>query len=164
MAPELLRSLRTLLLDQDVATLATRHKDDPAASMVPYVVLPDSGDIVIHVSRLATHTRDMLEHPAVSLLVIADRTPEVMAQARARAALAGDARVCPADAPEHAAARRAYLERFPDSEPMFGFGDFSLFLVSPRAVRWVPGFAQAGSLTRAQYLALMAGGDGAPPA
>jgi hypothetical protein len=40
---------------------------------------------------------------------------------------------------------------------MFGFGDFSLFLIEPDSVRVVGGFAQAWSLTRAQYLLAMSG-------
>ena len=42
-----------------------------------------------------------------------------------------------------------------NSEEMFGFGDFSLFLIAPRAVRFVAGFAQAWSVTTADYAALM---------
>jgi putative heme iron utilization protein len=40
---------------------------------------------------------------------------------------------------------------------MFGFGDFSLFLITARAVRFVAGFAQAFSITGADYAALMRG-------
>lgn len=159
MSPDVLRSLRTLLLGQDTAALATLHAGEPAASMVPYALMPGTGDLVIHVSRLAAHTRDMVEHPTVSLLMMADRDITVMAQARPRASVTGEARRCPPDDPGHAAARAAYLGRFPDTEPMFGFADFSLFVIRPRTVRWVPGFAQAGSLTREHYVALMTGDD-----
>ena len=67
-----------------------------------------------------------------------------------------DVRLAQAEA-DYAAARGAYLARFPDSEPMFGFGDFSLFLVEPSAVRGVAGFGQAWSLTGPQYRQFMAG-------
>jgi len=144
-----------LLRQQEVAALGTLRQGEPFVSMVPYALLPD-GAVVIHVSRLATHTRDMEEHPGVSLLVMAPRSPEVPAQALARATLQGEARPCPPEAAEHAAARAAYLARFPDSETMFGFSDFSLFLVRPRAVRFVGGFAQAWSITGESYAQALA--------
>jgi putative heme iron utilization protein len=154
MDPARAQALRDLLLAQEVATLGTLHQGEPFVSMVPYALLAD-GALAIHVSRLASHTRDMEQHPEVSVLVLAQRSPEVPAQALARVTLQGEARPCAADAPRHAEARAAYLARFPDSEFMFGFSDFSLFLVQPRAVRFVAGFGQAGSLTGADYAALM---------
>jgi putative heme iron utilization protein len=39
---------------------------------------------------------------------------------------------------------------------MFGFADFSLFLVVPRSVRFVGGFAQAGTMLADDYVQLMA--------
>lgn len=157
MKPEHALALRQILQRQDVAALATLHKDEPAVSMVPYALLPD-GRFVIHVSQLATHTRDMQEHAGVSLLVLGERAAGMLAQEQPRASVHGEARPCPPEAPEYAAARAAYLTRFPESEPMFGFGDFSLFLVTPRAVRFVAGFAQAFSVTAPAYQELMAGG------
>ena len=156
MKPEQAEALKQLLLRQDVAALGTLHQGEPFVSMVPYALLPD-GRVVIHVSQLATHTRDMQQHPGVSLLVLGERAPGTMAQEQPRASLQGQAQACAPDAPEYAAARAAYLGRFPDSEPMFGFGDFSLFLVTPRAVRFVAGFAQAFSLPGNDYAELMRG-------
>ena len=124
--------------------------------MCPYALLPAGQGLVVHVSRLATHTRDMLEHPGVSVLVTDRRSPEVPAQAVARATLQGSALACAEGDPQYAAARAAYLARFPDTEFMFGFADFSLFVIVPRAVRFVGGFAQAWSVTGETYASLMA--------
>lgn len=156
MKPEHAAALRHLLQQQDVAALATLHKGEPAVSMVPYALLPD-GRFLIHVSQLATHTRDMQEHAGVSLLVLGERTSGMLPQEQPRASLHGEALQCGTDVPQYAAARAAYLVRFPESEPMFGFGDFSLFLVAPRAVRFVAGFAQAFSVLGPEYQELMAG-------
>lgn len=148
------QALCALLRRQEVAALGTLRRDEPFVSMVPYALLPD-GSLVVHVSRLASHTRDMEEHPAVSVMVMAERAPDVPAQALPRATLQGDARPCPPDAADYAAARAAYLARYPDTEFMFGFADFSLFRIAPRSVRFVAGFGQAGSLTAERYAALM---------
>jgi heme iron utilization protein len=144
-----------LLQRQDVAALGTLHNGEAFVSMVPYALLP-GGVFVIHVSRLATHTRDMLAHPAVSLLVMDERVPEVPPQALPRVTVQGEAHPCAEDAERHAAARQAYLERFPNSQEMFGFADFSLFLIEPRAVRYVGGFGQAWSILAADYARMMA--------
>jgi heme iron utilization protein len=156
MNPQQAQALRQLLETQEVAALGTVRNGDPFVSMVPYALLP-GGTFVIHVSQLATHTKEMLAHPAVSLLVMADRSPEVIAQALPRASVQGTAQRCAPEAPEYAAARAAYLSRFPDSEDMFGFADFSLFLVAPRSARFVGGFAQAWSVTADDFIALMKG-------
>jgi len=151
------QAMRQLLERQEVAALGTLHKGEPFVSMVPYALAP-GGSFVVHVSRLATHTRDMEAHPGVSLLVMDERTPGVPPQALPRVSIQGQARRCAAEAPLYAAAREAYLSRFPDSREMFGFADFSLFVVEPRALRVVGGFAQAWSVTAADYARCMAAG------
>jgi putative heme iron utilization protein len=138
-------ALRALLRGQGVAALGTLHDGAPYVSMVPFVLLPDASRVVIHVSSLAAHTRDMLADPRVSLLVVA--APDVPAQATARVTLQGRAEQLGADSALHAAARAAYLARFPHSAQTFGFADFSLFAIAPEAVRFVGGFAQARSLS-----------------
>ncbi|HET8748557.1 MAG TPA: pyridoxamine 5'-phosphate oxidase family protein [Ramlibacter sp.] len=151
------QAMRQLLERQEVAALGTLHKGEPYVSMVPYALAP-GGAFVIHVSRLATHTRDMELHPGVSLLVTEERTPEVPPQALPRVTVQGQAVACGPEAPLYAAAREAYLSRFPNSQEMFGFADFSLFVIEPRALRVVGGFAQAWSITAADYARFMAVG------
>jgi putative heme iron utilization protein len=147
MDPAQAAALRSLLEEQEIAALGTSHQGEPFVSMVPYALLPGGRGFVIHVSRLAAHTKDMLASPAVSLLVVAERAPTVPAQARARVTIQADARACTDGDQDHAAAGAAYLLRFPQSAQMFGFADFSLFVLAPRTVRFIGGFAQATSLT-----------------
>lgn len=150
------QALRTLLEGQDLLALGTLRGGEPFVSMCPYALLPAGQGLVVHVSRLATHTRDMLEHPGVSVLVTDRRSPEVPPQAVARATLEASAEPCAEGDPRYAAARAAYLARFPDTEFMFGFADFTLFVIVPRALRFVGGFAQAWSITGETYAGLMA--------
>ena len=151
------QAVRNLLERQEVAALGTLHKGEPFVSMVPYALAPGGRGLVIHVSRLATHTRDMQEHPGVSLMVTDERTPDVPPQALPRVTVQGEARPCAPDAPLYEAARQAYLARFPNSREMFGFADFSLFVIEPRSLRVVVGFGQAWSLLGADYVRLMGG-------
>jgi putative heme iron utilization protein len=75
MNPELIGGLRAIFANQSVAALGTLHEGEPFVSMVPFALLPDGLGFVIHVSALAGHTKDMLAHPQVSLLVMAPPRP-----------------------------------------------------------------------------------------
>jgi putative heme iron utilization protein len=141
------QTLRDLLGSQQVAALGTLHQGQPYVSMVPFALRPGATDFIIHVSQLAAHTKDMLASPQVSLLVIAPPAPGVMAQELARITVQGEARQYVQGTPEHAVAKAAYLARFPQSEMMFGFADFSLFAIVPASIRFVGGFAQATTLS-----------------
>jgi putative heme iron utilization protein len=86
---------------------------------------------------------------------MAPATPDAMPQALPRVTVQGEAQELTDDAPLYAAARAAYLARFPDSEPMFGFGDFSLFVIRPASLRLVGGFAQAKTLAPEDLVAAL---------
>src|SRR5450830_628006 len=74
--PRLSRDLRTLLNTQRVAALGTRDEDGlPFVSMVPFALEPHSPCLVIHVSGLAAHTRNLQTTPQVSLLVMQAEVP-----------------------------------------------------------------------------------------
>ena len=155
MNPFQIQALKHLLETQQVASLGTLHKSEPYVSMVPFALLPRGQGFVIHVSQLAAHTKDMLANSAVSLLVVAPPGPEVPVQALARATIQGQARQCADSDPDHAEARRAYWSRFPQSIEMFSFSDFSLFVIVPRSVRFVGGFAQAATITAETLAGIM---------
>ena len=148
-------ALKSLLESQQVASLATLHKEDPAVSMVPYALLPQGRGFVVHVSRLATHTADMLANPAVAVLVMAPPGSAASPQELKRASVHGRARQCASGSTEHSEARGLYLARFPQSEEMFSFADFSLFIIEPRSVRFVGGFARATSILAEEFSAIM---------
>ena len=147
MKPAYAQSLHSLLRTQQVASLGTLHQGQPYISMVPFAPRPGGTDFIIHVSQLAAHTKDMLSSPRVSLLVIAPPSPGVTAQELARVTIQGEAVQLVSSTPEHAVAKAAYLARFPQSEPMFGFSDFSLFAIVPSSIRFVGGFAQATTIS-----------------
>ncbi len=158
MTPAHAQLLRDLLGNQEVAALGTLHKGQPYVSMVPFALRPGGTDFIIHVSQLAAHTKDMLTHPLVSLLVMAPPAPGVMAQELARITVQGEAVQVQPESPEHAASKAAYLARFPQSEMLFGFSDFSLFAIVPESIRFVGGFAQATTISPATLAEALYGG------
>jgi putative heme iron utilization protein len=147
MNPEQTQSLRRLFHGQHIASLGTLHEGDPYVSMVPFALLPDASALVIHVSQLSSHTKDMVEHPRISLLVVVADTAGAPAQALARVTLQGRAERYTASTPGYASAQEAYLSRFPQAASTFALPDFSLFAIRPLSIRFIAGFAQALTLT-----------------
>jgi putative heme iron utilization protein len=141
-AGELLRRCR-------VAALGTLHDGAPAVSMVPYAIAVEPFAIVVLLSALAAHTKDLLADPRAGLMIMEPEGATTPSHALARVSLQGEARPLRSDGTRHAAARAAYVARFPDMAMLFELGDFELFGIEPVAVRAVMGFAQAHSLTPA---------------
>jgi putative heme iron utilization protein len=117
--------------------------------MVPFILPAGETHLLIHVSGLATHTRDMLEHARVGLLVMADIGGPWSPQALPRVALQADATPLDRDSESYGQARAHYLGRFPDSAQTFELTDFSLFVLRPLSARLVAGFGRAYSLVGA---------------
>jgi hypothetical protein len=147
MNPEQTQSLGRLIHGQRIASLGTLHEGEPYVSMVPFALLPDASALVLHVSQLSSHTKDMVESPRVSLLVVAPDTAGVPAQALARVTIQARAEHYTASTPGYASAKEAYLSRFPQAAGTFALPDFSLFAIRPLSIRFIAGFAQAITLT-----------------
>jgi putative heme iron utilization protein len=149
--------LKQLLRERRVAALGTLHAGAPHVSMVPYAIASDGSGLIIHVSGLATHTKDMRADPRVSLLVMDAGGGETSALALPRASIQGTALEPAPDSPDLPALRAAYLERFPEASQMFGFADFSMFKIQPESVRFVAGFGEAHTLSAESFARLLAG-------
>jgi heme iron utilization protein len=138
--------LRRLLDTRPVASLATLHRGEPAVSMVPFVLPAGADELLIHVSALATHTRDLQAHPQAGLLVMAEPDAQTPPQALPRVSLQVQARTLARDGGEYETAKAAYLARFPDSAVTFELADFSIVVLAPLSARLVAGFGRAHAL------------------
>jgi putative heme iron utilization protein len=146
-SPEHAAQLAGLVRSRSVAALGTLHAGAPFVSMVPFALLPDGSAFVVHVSRLAAHTKDMVADPRVSLLVTQPEGGDVAPQALARVSVQGEAAEMEKGTQGERDCREAYLARFPEAAPLTEFGDFSFFAIRPSQARFVAGFAQAMSVT-----------------
>jgi putative heme iron utilization protein len=142
--------LRQLVRGRNIAALGTLHSGKPFVSMVPFAV-DAGGRVLIHISQLAAHTRDILKNPDVSLLIAEPETPEKMPQMLARVTLQGRARLLDSDAKNYPQARAAYAERFPDAASLFEFSDFKLFAIRPLSARVIAGFGQAVTISAEEF-------------
>lgn len=141
---EQLVRLRELVLQHRWAALATLDKEgQPDGSMVAYVFNDDMSEVYLHLSELAAHTRNLQQHPQASLIISECDNGESDPQQLSRAIVTG--KVSRMEPTENAydTARRLYLSRLPDAEPLFSFGDFRLYCFRPGKIRFVGGFAQA---------------------
>jgi putative heme iron utilization protein len=146
--PQLAGLLRALLTGRAVGSLATLHEGRPFASMVPFAATTVGGRLrlVVHVSGLAAHTRDMRSVPEVCLMVMAPEMDDVPPQALPRVSITGRAIFVPGDHPEHPLLKAVYLGRFPEAADLFQLGDFSIVAIEPESARFVAGFARAMTL------------------
>lgn len=144
-------SLRDLLARRRCAALATQPAEPlagdalpaPRLSMVPWAWDAQFACFVIHVSGLAAHTQAMEHHPAVSLLVCAGENDADSVHALERVAIEGVASTPPPGSVLGQGARQAYLQRFPEAEPMTQLADFRFVCITPSRARHVAGFGAA---------------------
>ena len=145
--PRLTQALRSLLHSQRVAALGTLDENgQPFVSMVPYAIDSGAGVLVIHVSGLAAHARNLVRVPAVSVLVMQAEVASEPVHALPRVTLDGQARGLVPDSADWLGARTAYLQRFPDVEYMTQLGDFRFVAITVTGARQVAGFGAARSV------------------
>ena len=142
--------LMHLISSQRWAGLATLSEDGPLASMVAYVPEPGLGGFLLHLSRLAAHTRNLLQDARASLVITETDTFDRDPQTLARVSIQTRVAVLSRDSEEFSAARAAYIHRLPEAEVLFGFGDFVLFRLEPVEARYIGGFARAYTLSGEQ--------------
>ncbi|MBJ7459011.1 MAG: DUF2470 domain-containing protein [Thermoleophilaceae bacterium] len=140
---------RTILANESVATLATLTEDgSPWASVVQYAVTAD-GTPVLSLSTLALHGRNLAADRRASLAVAGPVPAGHDPGDSGRVSVAGVVEVPEGD--ERAAAERAYFDAVPASEIYTAFGDFTLYVLRLRTVRWVGGFGRMASSSPSVY-------------
>ncbi len=155
---EVLQRLGRLILEQRWAALATVDEAcQPQASMVAYVPEPGFNGFLLHLSRLAAHTRNMLETPRVSLAISEQDGLDGDPQTLARVSVSGSARPVERDSEAYRQGKACYLARLPDAEQLFAFDDFQLLRLEPEVVRFVEGFGRAYTFTGSDLVGLDAG-------
>jgi putative heme iron utilization protein len=114
--------------------------------MVPFAVEPETHRLVIHVSGLAAHTRNLKARSQVSLLVMVAETSDNPVHDLPRVTLQGSASVPERGGAERELCKAAYLGRFPDVEHVTELGDFRFVVIDVVGARHVSGFGAARSV------------------
>jgi heme iron utilization protein len=136
--------LKTLILKERVAHLATLRNAAPMASMTLYMPEKDLSAFYVHVSRLAWHTQDMAQDPRVALSIAETDDGRADPFTLMRVTIRGEALQIPQGP------REAWLERFPKQAINFELADFSFWKITPRDARFVAGFGRIHNLSAAE--------------
>lgn len=145
------------LCQQRSAAFATVAADGaPNVGMVAFAIEPDGTSLILHVSTLAAHTRQLLHDPRVAVLLAAPDAADVEdVQTLARLSMTGTAQVLNETDVRYTQCRTTYLRRFPAAEMRFGFADFVLVRIVVEQARFVGGFAQARTIAQAALIELL---------
>lgn len=119
-----------------LSTLSKKFDGHPFGSITPYLTDHD-GSVLLFISGLAEHTKNLLNDPRVSLITHDQNDPRI--QTQGRVTVVGEAH--PLDGREPYEKR--WLRYFPENAQLFELGDFSFFRIAPQSVRHVAGFGQA---------------------
>lgn len=159
--PRLLRSLRALLHRQRTAALGTLGTQAnapapmPSVSLVPYAIDTAHARLVLLLSGLAAHTRQLEAQPLASLMVHHAEPDDGPVHALERCTLQVHAHTPERGCADWEAARAAYLARFPDMGFMLELGDFRLVCLEPLEGRHIAGFGAARDVERDELVALL---------
>lgn len=132
------------------AVMSTNSKANPGfpgGSVVGFA--PDEqGRPIFIFSGMSTHTQDLLSDPRCSVTIA---SKEFKGAADGRVNLMGKVTLVPPD--EHEVAKSVYLKKHPGAF-WVDFGDFNWFRMDEITdIRFVGGFARAGSITPEEYFA-----------
>jgi len=107
---------------------------DPYCSLVNVATAADGSPLLL-ISKLAVHTKNVLNDPRVSLMI--DERKEGDPLQGARIMLMGTAA-----ATDDKDIRRRYLERQPEAEMFAGFADFAFYKMTLKSAHLVAGFGR----------------------
>ena len=116
-----------------LCTLSKKYDGHPFGSITPYLVDHD-GSLLILISALAEHTKNIQNDARVSLITHNQDDPHI--QTQGRVTVVGSAAL---EADRDGAGLR-YLRYFPEAQTYFEMHDFQFYRIVPQAIRYIGGF------------------------
>lgn len=116
-----------------LSTLSKKFDGHPFGSITPYLVDHD-GSLLILISGLAEHTKNILGDSRVSLITHDQNDPHI--QTQGRVTLVGNATFDP----DRERCGKRYLRYFPEAQTYFDMADFNFFRIVPFSIRYIGGF------------------------
>jgi putative heme iron utilization protein len=127
-----------------LSTLSKKFDGHPFGSITPYLVDHD-GSMLILISALAEHTKNIQHDPRVSLITHNQNNPHI--QTQGRVTVMGEADLVA----EREQAGKRYLRYFPEAQTYFAMHDFSFYRIVPIALRYIGGFGKIHWVNMAAY-------------
>jgi putative heme iron utilization protein len=154
------RRLVELLLARRTLALGTLDETGaPAVSMAPWALDPAGPDLIVLISALAAHTRQLQAHPRASALICADEEAADSVHALARATLQVEALHPEPGSDDARAALAIYIARHPAGEMLASLPDFRVVRLRVQAARQIAGFGAARDVSAARLRELLRESD-----
>lgn len=128
-----------------LCTLSKKLDGYPFGSITPYLVDQD-GSVLILISALAEHTKNIRHDPRVSLITHDQQDPHI--QAQGRVTVTGNAE----PEPDRNRVGPRYLRYFPEAKTYFSMHDFSFYRIRPLAIRYIGGFGKIHWVNMENYV------------
>jgi heme iron utilization protein len=116
-----------------LCTLSKKFDGHPFGSITPYLVDHD-GSLLILISALAEHTKNIQHDPRVSLITHNQEDSHI--QTQGRLTVVGTASLVA----ERELAGKRYLRYFPEAQTYYDMPDFQFYRIVPQALRYIGGF------------------------
>lgn len=116
-----------------LCSLSKKFDGHPFGSICPYLVDHD-GSLLILISNLAEHTKNIKADPRVSLITHSQDDPHI--QVQGRVTVVGTAE----HVPERETVGKRYLRYFPEAQTYFAMHDFQFYRIVPQTIRYIGGF------------------------
>ena len=145
--------------ERDLLVRSLDEAGDPAVSMTPYALDPAGPDLIILVSGLAAHTRQLMTHPQASALVCSAEDGADSVHALARATLQVRARHPDPGSEDARAALALYVARHPTGEMLASLPDFTVMRLQVISARQIAGFGAARSVEGSRLAELLQESD-----
>jgi hypothetical protein len=126
-----------------LSTQSQRYPGYPFGSLVPYLI-SDSGQIVIYISELAEHSKNIALDNRVALTVSETDNPRSPASGARITCLA---KASPIDISQRPALETCYRQRFDDAETILALPGFHFYQLELTAVRLISGFGEIAWLS-----------------
>ncbi|ADL54575.1 HugZ family pyridoxamine 5'-phosphate oxidase [Gallionella capsiferriformans] len=128
-----------------LSTLSKKLAGFPFGSITPYLTDHD-GSLIILISALAEHTKNIKQDPRVSLITHNQSSPDIQMQGRVTATgLAEPIR-------DHQSIVHRYLRHFPEADDLLKL-DFAFYRIIPVAIRHIAGVGQIHWINKEDYAA-----------
>jgi putative heme iron utilization protein len=148
-------SCRSFLHKIDTGVLSTQMEHEgevyPYGSICPYVLTP-GGEIIILISEIAAHTKNINSNQNVSFTVY-DQDAENK-QRSSRCSILSKATVV-GDESESSMAVELYTKFFPESKKYFEAHDFNFYKLSAERVRYIQGFGKINWIEGSDFKAVI---------
>jgi putative heme iron utilization protein len=128
-----------------LCTLSKKFDGHPFGSITPYLVDHD-GSLLILISTLAEHTKNIVHDPRVSLITHNQDNPHIQTQGRVTVVGTAQATI---DAEESG---KRYLRYFPEAQAYFSMHDFAFYRIIPLSLRYIGGFGNIHWINAQNYV------------